>query len=242
MKNIHIRPTEELSRFSLNSSGAYHFTYELYANSPNFTNQNVYITSNEEIKEGNWYLDLFKTKIRKTQLDLFNDGYKKIILTTDVNLIKDGVHSINDEFLEWFVKNPSCEYIEVRPINIGDGKIDYINIICRPKETPEQHVKYINQNIEEFDESLESFKEKQQDALEDLIILKSTKYANDWFNMHETNNYQALKQGYEAGARDMAKVKYNEDEVLQLLQRREFDIKHKRNILSTREWFNQVKK
>jgi hypothetical protein len=37
--------------------------------------------------------------------------YKKIILTTDQDLIKDGVQAIDDEFLEWFVSNPSCEYI-----------------------------------------------------------------------------------------------------------------------------------
>jgi hypothetical protein len=30
---------------------------------------------------------------------------QKIILTTDLDLIKDGVQSIDNEFLEWFVKN-----------------------------------------------------------------------------------------------------------------------------------------
>ena len=29
-------------------------------------------------------------------------GYKKIILTTDDDIINDGVQSIDDEFLEWF--------------------------------------------------------------------------------------------------------------------------------------------
>jgi hypothetical protein len=38
---------------------------------------------------------------------------KKIILTTDPQLIADGVQAIDDEFLEWFVKNPSCERVEV---------------------------------------------------------------------------------------------------------------------------------
>jgi hypothetical protein len=37
----------------------------------------------------------------------------KIILTTDQELIKDGVQVIDDEFLKWFVKNPSCEDIEI---------------------------------------------------------------------------------------------------------------------------------
>ena len=38
---------------------------------------------------------------------------KKIILTTDQDLLKDGVQPIDDEFLEWFVKNPNCESVEV---------------------------------------------------------------------------------------------------------------------------------
>jgi hypothetical protein len=33
-------------------------------------------------------------------------------LATDQDLNKDGVQAIDDEFLEWFVKNPSCENIE----------------------------------------------------------------------------------------------------------------------------------
>jgi hypothetical protein len=40
-------------------------------------------------------------------------GYKKIILTTDQDLIKDGVQAIDDEFLEWFIKNPKCEEVKV---------------------------------------------------------------------------------------------------------------------------------
>jgi len=36
-----------------------------------------------------------------------------IILTTNKLLIEDGVQSIDDEFLEWFVKNPTCEFIKI---------------------------------------------------------------------------------------------------------------------------------
>ena len=36
-----------------------------------------------------------------------------IILTTNKLLIKDGVQKIDDEFLEWFVRNPNCEFINV---------------------------------------------------------------------------------------------------------------------------------
>jgi hypothetical protein len=38
---------------------------------------------------------------------------KKTILTTDTELIKDGVQPIPENFLVWFVNNPSCEYVQV---------------------------------------------------------------------------------------------------------------------------------
>lgn len=58
--------------------------------------------------KGNFYL---KTEI----------GFKKIILTTDQDLIKNGVQEINNEFLEWFVKNPSCEYIKISEYKTPSG-------------------------------------------------------------------------------------------------------------------------
>jgi hypothetical protein len=80
--------------------------------------------------------------------------YAKIILTTDQDLIKDGVQAIDDTFLEWFVKNPSCEEVEVkseilyehkdtyRPYqsdckNLTKTKINYYLSII-PKEEPKQ--------------------------------------------------------------------------------------------------------
>jgi hypothetical protein len=83
-------------------------------------NENIYITSDEEIKEGDWILDNLianKKPIIVTK-ELLEDGLlkedKKIILTTYTDLIADGVQAIDDEFLEWFVKNPSCEWVEIK--------------------------------------------------------------------------------------------------------------------------------
>ena len=81
------------------------------------------ITSDEEIKEGDWvYYKHFGEDIvnkydtmggQNTNVNEHKDYYKKIILTTDQDLIKDGVQAIDDEFLEWFINNPSCEWVEV---------------------------------------------------------------------------------------------------------------------------------
>ena len=78
--------------------------------------QILYITTDEEIKEGDWFLEKAGRQypIQWNGVDKLNRHCKKIILTTDQDLIADGVQAIDDEFLEWFVKNPTCEEVEVR--------------------------------------------------------------------------------------------------------------------------------
>jgi hypothetical protein len=70
---------------------------------------------------------------------------KKIILTTDQELIKDGVQSIDDEFLEWFVKNPSCEYIQTTELSLFNGDTGqsghYKYEIIIPQEEPSMGLK-----------------------------------------------------------------------------------------------------
>ena len=113
MKNLHLLPTDKPSRL--------HFDGKLFL-SPNYQDsktinstvegRNIYITSDEEIKEGDWGLS------KLNEVILFGRSYNekfynKIILTTDQDLIADGVQAIDDTFLEWFVKNPSCEFVKI---------------------------------------------------------------------------------------------------------------------------------
>jgi hypothetical protein len=72
--------------------------------------QHIYITSEEEPKDGEWAIateGIWKNTIIKITGTPITDVWRKIILTTDPDLIKDGVQPIDNEFLEWFVKNPS---------------------------------------------------------------------------------------------------------------------------------------
>ena len=143
MKNIHILPTDKPSRL------VYFNNKLLFAPNDGFIiadgKQHIYITSDEEIKEGDYGLGfalgikgvgrghyVFKqdgTNVGK--LNAICNGSKKIILTTDPDLIKDGVQSIPEEFLEWLVKNPSCEFVEVQ---------DWVNYykVFIPQEEPKQ--------------------------------------------------------------------------------------------------------
>jgi hypothetical protein len=125
MKNVHLLPTEKSSRLGyLTKKGKEVFKDLRLFNKPmpnilDSENQHIYITSDEEIKDirphkGKWQLE--KGQILNKFPDYLTDlsECKLVIMTTDQDLIKDGVQAIDDEFLEWFVKNPSCEFVEVQ--------------------------------------------------------------------------------------------------------------------------------
>ncbi len=144
MKNIHLLPTKNPSRLYLHSNGELQLRHNLSRTDDYLgSNQHIYITSDEEIKEGDWVLDILSNKIIKSELKLEDNGrIKKIILTTDLNLIDDGVQEITNTFAEWFVENPTCEYVETKLVEfevdmgLGDSCIEHgsyykINTIYR---------------------------------------------------------------------------------------------------------------
>jgi len=138
MKNIFILPTENSSRLSYNKDGV----LELHRLQWRKGTQYVYITSDEEIKEGDWFYDN-DGELCKYTSDYTVDpntwkNNKKIILTTDQDLIKDGVRAIDDEFLEWLVKNPSCEWVGVEKdcCNQCDERL------CEIKDLGREETKY----------------------------------------------------------------------------------------------------
>ena len=144
MKNIHVIPTPKPSRLYLGDNG--NLILGLMKNSiesknNDFTNQNIYITSDEEIKEGDWVFDLDIKRIVKAdnlKVATYKKSqcwyYKKIILTTDQDLIKDSVQAIDDEFLTWFINNPSCEEVEIKPLLSNNGRALFGYKIIIPKE------------------------------------------------------------------------------------------------------------
>jgi hypothetical protein len=145
MKNIHVIKTDKPSRLYLGNNGNFVFGMiqtSIQSRNDDFTNQNIYITNDEEIKEGDAYLtkngEICKSH-NGSKILLFKTD-KKIILTTDQELIKDGVQGIDNEFLEWFVKNQSCEEVEIQ-LEVGSlrwshSKSTYKIII--PKEELKQ--------------------------------------------------------------------------------------------------------
>jgi hypothetical protein len=156
MKNLHLLPTNNLSKLYKENGEFYFEEYPL--ETVNAGNQYIYITSDKEIKEGDWCIHLTTLNISKhhSKDNNLTQGWNKIILTTDPNLIKDGVQGIPDDFLEWFVKNPTCEEVEVDYVNCvnciklegqelsPDCCHNYQYKIIIPKEKPKQEtiIKY----------------------------------------------------------------------------------------------------
>jgi hypothetical protein len=245
MKNIHILPTGKPSRLKQNKITKKYSLATKGIDLTMYTPQNIYITSDEYIGLS-YYLD--GNLVRKGVVDdkeywEVRKDYKKIILTTDQDLIKDGVQAIDDEFLEWFVKNPSCEEVEIEDISMqyhDEGYYEYKIII--PKEEPKQHVEFINNNIDQLDKAIESFK---QETLEEV----AEKYAEhqltgiyDKFSKFECIN------DFIAGAKwqqEQDKKRYSEEEVRKIsldFFYHWWNAKGSNTEQGFDKWFEQVKK
>jgi hypothetical protein len=179
MKNIHVLPTDKPSRS--------HFDGKLFL-SPNYQDsktinsivegRNIYVTCDVEIKDGDWVLNIEENTIFKPLNDEIYDiknseakyyeYCKKIILTTDQDLIEDGVQAIDDDFLEWFVKNPSCEYVKITKDKIRQDKefndISHWNIYEYKISIPQEEPKFISGQffLERADEVIVIHRPKQE--------------------------------------------------------------------------------
>jgi hypothetical protein len=143
MKNIHILPTDKPSRVWTDLNGNF---YLHPIPTTLFFMQNIYITSNEKPKEGDWYYYFGHIIKYNSDENTLTPNCKKITLTKDQDLIKDGVQEIDDEFLEWFVKNPSCENVEINcimPVNwiipVYNAKKHYKTIIPQEETNEDEH-------------------------------------------------------------------------------------------------------
>ena len=236
MKNIHILPTDKPSRLQINKHGTLFLSMEAKSYS-DCTNQNIYITSDEEINVGDY---VYSIRGFVGKFGAFENSYqnecKKIILTTDQDLIKDDVQAIDDEFLEWFVKNPSCEEVEIeKSTNTAD------NIDSNIPTIPWTFYKIIIPSEEPKQETLEEVELRQ------LFRNRSNCYADadDVVQAMDENCFiETINEWQQERS-------YSEEEVLVMLSEIrkgsmvtssinnrtywEFDIK------STKEWFKQFK-
>ena len=163
MKNIHVIPTDKPSRLQKTKHNNFFLANRTGYEYTDCTAHNIYITSDEEIKEEHLTKEIYVIDIQngnigkltcknrffkgssklieiewKNKQNIWNYNHiREIILTTDQDLIKDGVQAIDDEFLEWFVNNPSCEEVEVDILWNDDENFTHDSYeIIIPKEEP----------------------------------------------------------------------------------------------------------
>jgi hypothetical protein len=265
MKNLHLIPTEKPSRLYKSKITQNIFICNIISQHGDATyNQHIYITSDEEIKEGDWGLS------KLNEIILFGRSYnekfyKKIILTTDQDLIADGVQSIDDEFLEWFVKNPTCEYVEVKHfgtccgnqsitqcINCEKYNPIYKNII--PQEESKQDPtlensklalrEYILANKEKVTEDLQEMREKSSNGRDETLEEAAERLYP--FNPYSIGNgikydeYAKERRCFIEGANYQADKMYSEEDLLSAFEAGMMFIGEDKG--SFREWFEQFKK
>ena len=214
MRNIYLIPTDKDSLLFIGDlSGELHFNYSIERG--NSVNQHIYITSDEKIKKGDYWIyvcpingidygddnnPIVKNNLNHTWFEKLHDknNYKKIIMTTDQDLIKDAVQEIPDEFLEWFVKNHTCKFVEVKQLLSNNGNAFFGYKIITPKEKQKQLLSEMMQELEKlglYEETIEEVAEK------------------EWGNIHRTGVL-----GFIDGAKWQQKQMYSKQQVLELMK------------------------
>lgn len=200
----------------------------------------IYITSSEDIKDGDWVFDNYAKinlvqKVRRCDLDSShykNGSWKKIILTTDPKLIADGVQKIDNEFLEWFVKNSSCDFVKVESYKI-DKEWDEKHTQFNPIYPMKNKYKIIISQEEPKQDSTEDWKEledaelceplKSWDELKQETLEYREKRAEELLKAYKSifvdcsENYKA-KRGFIEGANYQAERMYSEEDMIRFMQ------------------------
>jgi hypothetical protein len=121
--------------------------------------------------------------------------WKKILMTTDMELIKDGVHPIGEEFLKWFVENPTCTKVEVvyglfnpmgrqvDPNDLGQNhsKCVWKYKIITTKEEQKQHLI----DMMKSDDELGLYDESREIKLEDIFNDKKREKVKQVIHQHK---------------------------------------------------------
>jgi hypothetical protein len=220
-KNVHLIKTDEPSRL-----GVFADTGKLFLRVPNDLprgeNVHVYITDDEEISglENNiWVYNNGRVWLWENTMALVsNNKPKKIILTDNKDLIKDGVQAIDDDFLEWLVQNPSFEFVEFEKEHddtVPYPKMRYVEPykIVIPKEEPKQDLRKYPLTPDEC------FKQTTMKETIEEAARKFDKSKCKHFRREHTKEevYDSFEEGFIEGAKYQAERMYSEEEVKLLI-------------------------
>ena len=253
MKNIHILPTDKptwLHKSIL--TGVLRKSSCCIDDMKQAQGMNIYITSDEEIKDCYYLIANSIQHTSKAHPLIGNYKPKKIIMTTDQDLIKYGVQEIPDDFLEWFVKNPSCEFVNIVPFdgyNPIDGDYSGYELII-PKEEPKQKwdintCRYWDMEIGcERETCICENTEPKQEPKQETLEEAAHKMLDD---------YGIKSIGQSIGVLEVKKLmvkmtkwqqerSYSEEEVFFFIREALYDTDMRYDRISVEEWFEKFKK
>ena len=230
MRNIHIFKTDKLTRLHGYAYG------ELGLSKKHLLwkeGRNIYITNDEQVNRYDYYIN--NNECIQAMLVPVTSKCKKIILTTDRDLIENGVQSIDDEFLEWFINNPSCEFIKTYPL--GDNKYDMVIPQVAHKEEPKQDLRQFPLTPDEcykqetLEEAAESYANTHQDVSGNLgkYLVKAVFQDGAQWQQERMYTEEHMKHAYTQGAR------------LALISQTPLAL-YRGKFATPEEWFNDIKK
>ena len=248
MKNIHVLPADKPSRLVkiYNDVNRETFTLKLDVEVNDSFKEyvNIYITSDEEIKEGDWMIrdNEQPTKVTPNFFWDFGVRYYKIILTTDQDLIKDGVQAINEEFLKWVVKNPSCDFIRTLKVPYFDES-SYSYFLGIPKEESKQELS-LKINDEFLDTTSKEILYTLMEEFDNLVTENSSEETLEEAaeRLYPGVDRQVDRMLFINGAKWQQERMYNEEEVHTIIESYQNNVENNPNHITYDKWFEQFKK
>jgi len=230
--------------------------------------QNIYIISDEKSKKGDWVIWFGKDNrpflkkviderggewLLSSTYDMWveKDKPKKIILTNDPELIKDGVQEISEEFLKQYVTNP-VDYTEIG--EIYNQELNACKEVCEFKQChsffeckyvdendlsktykiiiPKEESKPIHQQIidavggEDTFKKIAKIKPKQETLEEAVERIYLSHGNNEILYGHSEDSQLVYKAGVLDGVKWQQKRSYSEEEVKLMFDRYNEFISH----------------
>ena len=218
MKNIYLLPTDKPSRLYYHSDLKQLVLTNKTMLREFVINQNIYITSNSKFVRDEYITDGIEVmkstpKLVDAQGLVDRRDWKKILMTTDPELIKDGVHPIGEEFLKWFVENPTCIKVEVvyglfnpmgrqvDPNDLGQNhsKCVWKYKIITTKEEQKQHLIDMMKGDEELG-LYDIFNDEKREGVKRVIqqhkVLKGLSLVNPLHLQMTSNGHGEFPDGY----------------------------------------------
>ena len=213
MKNIFLIPTENSSRLSIKDG-----ILILHRQQWRKGTQNLHITSDSKFVRDEYITDGIEVmkatpKLVDAQGLVDRRDWKKILMTTDPELIKDGVYPIGEEFLKWFVENSTCFKVEVvyglfnpmgrqvDPNDLGQNhsKCVWKYKIITTKEEQKQHIVDMMKGDEELG-LYDIFNDEKREGVKRVIhqhkVLKGLSLVNPLHLQMTSNGHGEFPDGY----------------------------------------------